>query len=230
MDDLAFRDRAVYLEAAETLVVADLHLGRAATSNVSAPLDERGDLLDRLARLRTAFDPSTVVFAGDVLHSFSTVPDGIDETVTELYDRCVDAGVDVVAIEGNHDRLLETIWPTSIESAAKLDDGTVVCHGHEEPDVEGSRYLIGHDHPAITIEGVKRPCLCVDPTGYRGREIAVLPAFTRFAGGVELNQLRGDAFQSPLVPSVDSLQPIIWDAERETTLEFPPLGEFRRLL
>jgi len=230
VDDLAFRDRAVYLETAETLVVADLHLGREAVSNVTVPLDERGDLLDRLARLRADFDPSTVVFAGDLLHSFSTVPDGVGETVADLYDRCIDAGVDVVAVAGNHDRLLEDVWPASVESAVKLDDGTVVCHGHEEPDRRGERYLIGHDHPAITIEGRKHPCLCVDPDGYRESEVIVLPAFTRLAGGVELNRLRGDAFQSPLVPSVDGLQPIIWDGDGETMLEFPPLGEFRRLL
>ncbi|MEA1931313.1 MAG: metallophosphoesterase [Euryarchaeota archaeon] len=230
MDELAFRDRAVYLPATETLVVADLHLGREAVSNVAAPLGERRDLLDRLSRLRSLFDPTTVVFAGDLLHSFSTVPDGVEETVEALYSACVDDGIEVVAIEGNHDQLLETVWPASIESSVKLDDGTVVCHGHEEPELEGSRYLIGHDHPAMTIEGVKRPCLCVDPTGYRGGELVVLPAFTRLAGGVELNRLRADALQSPLVSSVGSLQPTVWDADTEQTLRFPPLGEFRRLL
>ena len=230
MDEFAFRDRALYLPAAETLVLADLHLGRAAVSNVSVPLGESTDLLDRLAALRARFDPATVVFAGDLLHSFSTVPDGVAETVAELHDRCVDDGIEVIAIEGNHDRLLEGVWPAGVESAVTLDDGTVVCHGHEVPERSGDRYLIGHDHPAITIEGVKRPCLCVDPTGYRGSELVVLPAFTRLAGGVELNSLRANAFQSPLVSSVDSLQPIVWDADRETTLEFPPLGEFRRLL
>ncbi|MFD1641034.1 metallophosphoesterase [Halohasta litorea] len=230
MDELAFRDRAVYLPATETLVVADLHLGREAVSNVAAPLGERRDLLDRLSRLRSLFDPTTVVFAGDLLHSFSTVPDGVEETIEELYLECVDDGIEVVAIEGNHDQLLETVWPASIKSSVKLDDGTVVCHGHEEPDLEGNRYLIGHDHPAMTIEGVKRPCLCVDPTGYRGRELVVLPAFTRLAGGVELNRLRADALQSPLVSSVGSLQPTVWDADTEQTLRFPPLGEFRRLL
>ena len=230
MDEFAYRDRAVYLETTETLVLADLHLGREAVSNVSAPLGERGDLLDRLARLRTAFDPTRVVFAGDILHSFSTVPHGVEQTVTDLYTECIDDGVEVIAIEGNHDRLLEQVWPASVEPAIRLADGTVVCHGHDEPALSGDRYLIGHDHPAITIEGVKRSCLCVDPTGYHGNEVAVLPAFTRLAGGVELNRLRGDAFQSPLVPSVDGLQPIIWDADGETMLEFPPLGEFRRLL
>lgn len=230
MDEFAYRDRAVYLDAAETLVLADLHLGREAVSNVSAPLGESTDLLDRLARLRSVFDPTTVVLAGDLLHSFSTVPEGIEETLIELHDQCVDDGTDVIAIEGNHDRLLKEVWPASVDAAVELDDGTVICHGHEEPELSGQRYLIGHDHPAITIEGRKRPCLCVDPTGYRGRKVAVLPAFTRLAGGVELNRLRGDAFQSPLVPSVDGLQPIIWDGDRETVLEFPPLGEFRRLL
>jgi len=230
VDDLAFRDRAVYLPATETLVLADLHLGREAVSNVAAPLGERSDLLDRVATLRSTFEPTTVVFAGDLLHSFSTVPDGVEGTVEALYTACVDDGLDVVAIEGNHDQQLETVWPTSIESAVTLDDGTVVCHGHEEPELSGKRYLIGHDHPAITIEGVKRPCLCVDPTGYRESELVVLPAFTRLAGGVELNRLRADALQSPLVSSVEALRPIVWDADVEQTLQFPPLGEFRRLL
>jgi len=230
VDDLAFRDRAVYLPATETLVLADLHLGREAVSNVAAPLGERSDLLDRVATLRSTFEPTTVVFAGDLLHSFSTVPDGVEGTVEALYTACVDDGLDVVAIEGNHDQQLETVWPTSIESAVTLDDGTVVCHGHEEPELSGKRYLIGHDHPAITIEGVKRPCFCVDPTGYRESELVVLPAFTRLAGGVELNRLRADALQSPLVSSVEALRPIVWDADVEQTLQFPPLGEFRRLL
>jgi len=196
VDELAFRDRAVYLPATETLVLADLHLGREAVSNVAAPLGERSDLLDRLAALRSTFKPTTIVFAGDLLHSFSSVPTAVEETVDDLYTQCVDDGVDVVAIEGNHDQQLETVWPTSVEPAVKLDDGTVVCHGHEEPGLRGERYLIGHDHPAISIEGVKRPCLCVDPTGYRGKELVVLPAFTRLAGGVELNRLRADALQS----------------------------------
>lgn len=230
MDDIRFRDRAVYLSTTETMVVSDLHIGREAVSNAAVPLGESADLLERLAELRTVFEPTNIVFAGDLLDSFSTLPHTVDRTVDELYRQCVDDGVKPVAIEGNHDRLLETVWPTTVESAIKLDDGTVICHGHEEPDLCGERYLIGHDHPAITIEGLKRPCLCVDPTGYRGAELVVLPAFTRLAGGVELNHRRADSLLSPLVTSTASLRPVVWDADRETVLEFPPLGEFRRLL
>jgi len=230
VDDIAFRDRAIYLEATETLVAADLHLGRAATSNVDVPLDESGDIHARLARLVAYFEPQQIVFAGDMLHSFSTIPNGVDETVTDLYEQCRTAGSDPIAIEGNHDRLLESVWPDETVDSVRLADGTVICHGHTEPDRRGERYLIGHDHPAISIEGKRHPCLCVDPTGYCGAPLIVLPAFTRLAGGVELNRLRADALQSPLISSVDSLQPHVWDGDDETTLQFPPLGEFRRLL
>ena len=230
MDDITFRERAVYLEATETLVVADLHLGRAATSAVDVPLEEAGDIHARLAGLLERFEPRQTVFAGDMLHSFSTVPAGVDETVDELYRQSREAGCEVRALEGNHDRLLAAVWPEKVEKSVRLADQTVICHGHTEPDRDGERYVIGHDHPAINIEGKRHPCLCVDPTGYRGRELVVLPAFTRLAGGVELNRLRADALQSPLIKSVESLQPHIWDADDETALQFPPLGEFRRLL
>jgi len=230
VDDIEFRDRAVYLGATNTLVVADLHLGRAASSNVDVPLDETGDIHSRLAALIERFEPQQVVFAGDILHSFSTVPRGVEQTVSDLYEQCLAAGCEPIATEGNHDTQLESVWPDDIVDSVRLADGTVICHGHTVPDRHGERYIIGHDHPTISIEGKRHPCLCVDPTGYRGRELLVLPAFTRLASGVELNQLRADALQSPLISSVDSLQPHIWDAESKTTLEFPPLGEFRRLL
>ncbi|MFC6726418.1 metallophosphoesterase, partial [Halobium palmae] len=44
MKGLAFRNRAVFLPAAETLVVADLHVGRDENSGVEFPLGERADL------------------------------------------------------------------------------------------------------------------------------------------------------------------------------------------
>lgn len=227
---MTFRDRAVYLADTETLVCSDLHLGRAATSSVDVPLGESTEIHSRLSGLLRQFEPQQVVFAGDILHSFSTVPAGVEQAVASIYETCTDHCQEVVAIEGNHDTQLASIWPRALESTITLEDQTVICHGHTEPDCHGARYLIGHDHPAITIEGVKRPCLCVDPSGYRGRELIVLPAFTRLAGGVELNRLRANALQSPLIDSVDSLQPHVWDPDADKTLQFPPLAAFRRLL
>ncbi len=82
--DAQFRDRAVYLPAEETLVVADLHVGRDAASAVELPLGERADLTDRLSALLAAFDPREVVVAGDLLHAFDRIPEGVAETVAAL--------------------------------------------------------------------------------------------------------------------------------------------------
>lgn len=110
MTALAFRDRAVYLPAARTLVLADLHLGRDATSEVSLPLGERADLTKRLRALLEHFSPATVVFAGDVLHSFSGVPGEAAETVDALLRAVASAGAAAVVTPGNHDAMLEGVW------------------------------------------------------------------------------------------------------------------------
>ena len=84
--DVRFLDRAVYLPAADALVLADVHLGRSATSNVEFPLGERRDVRERMIGLLDETDPATVVVAGDLLHSYSTVPLGVREAVSALAD------------------------------------------------------------------------------------------------------------------------------------------------
>ena len=68
------RDRAAYLPAADTLVCADLHVGRDETSDVAFRLGEHEDLLERFAALCRRYEPREVVVAGDLLHSFSGAP------------------------------------------------------------------------------------------------------------------------------------------------------------
>jgi len=79
-----FAERAAFLPADDVLVVADLHVGRGEASAVSFPVGEREDLLARLERLLSRFDPARVVVAGDVVHTFSAVTDRSRETLTAL--------------------------------------------------------------------------------------------------------------------------------------------------
>jgi hypothetical protein len=245
--EATLRDRAVLL--GDTLVCADLHVGKARASNVEAPLGERDHLLDRLGTLLDRYDPAEVVVAGDFLHSFDRVPSDVRETVTALERRVRDAGAGLVVTPGNHDSMLDTVWqgPTEaefvlagvpavvdgVESTAGSDaDGrTVVCHGHAEPEADADCYVVGHDHPAITIEGQKWHCYLYAPDAYRGAAVLVLPAFTHLAGGVSINRRRGTAdLTSPLIADLDRFQPIVRDEEADETRAFPPLGEFRDLL
>ena len=228
--DLRFRHRAVYLESADAVVVADLHLGRESQSQVEVPLTATDDIRERVAVLRETFAPATVVFAGDVLHSFGSLSVPARQAVETLYTDCTDAGIETIAVTGNHDTRLEECWPGGVETAVTLADGTVVCHGHEEPAVSGDRYLIGHDHPALSIEGVRRPCFLFGESQYRGGDLVVMPAFTQWAGGVELNHRSASDLGSPLLTDLDPMQPVVWDSDSEESLWFPPLASVRAQL
>jgi hypothetical protein len=225
--DVTYRDRAVFLERDETLVLADLHVGRDATSDVAFSLGERADLTNRLEALLERFSPETVVFAGDLLHSFSVIPAEVPETVDALRGAVQDAGARVVVTPGNHDTMLPSLWDGPTETAFRVDD-SLVCHGHELPEAEAARYVVGHDHPKITIEGRDHPCYLRGE--FRDGEVLMLPAFTKLAGGVSVNRMRTADFQSPLVTDASALRPVVLSTGSGEAREFPPLGEFRRLL
>ncbi|WP_049936938.1 metallophosphoesterase [Haloplanus natans] len=222
--------RAAFLPAASALVVADPHVGRGAATNAGLLLNERRDLLDRLAAAMDATTPETVVFAGDLCHRFGAPSDRSAGTVRALAGAVRARGARPVAVAGNHDGGLPEIWPGPVQDAVRLDDGTLVCHGHEGPDEEGDRYVCGHLHPAIEIEGRKRDCFLYDPAGYRGRPTLTLPAFSTFAAGLRIE--RRNAVDSPLVPDIDAVRPGVVTAESTAdddpeTLWFPPLADLR---
>ncbi|MFB6252310.1 MAG: metallophosphoesterase [Halobellus sp.] len=231
MDGIEFRTRAAFVEDPATLVVADLHAGRADASGVAFPIGERRDLTERLQSLLDEFEPETVVFAGDVLHQYGTVTKRSRGTVSALADACRTVRATPVFVRGNHDTALDTIGEEVHETFVVSDDPrTVVCHGHETPAIDAERYLVGHDHPAITIEGRKRPCFLDAPDAFQQADVLMLPAFSRVASGVVVNNARGSDLQSPLLTQVGDARPIVYDDGSGEALTFPPLDSFRRLL
>lgn len=230
MRSLAFRDRACYLPDADALVLADVHLGRAAASEVDYPLGERADLTARIAALCETFDPAEVVFAGDVLHQFDRVGDRAVESLDEILTICREAAADPVLVAGNHDTMLDSVCDDPVYDSYRLSDDTLVAHGHVEPDERASLYLIGHDHPTIEIEGRTRPCALYGPASHRGGDVLMLPAFTHLAAGVTVNGMSAADFQSPLITNTGILRPFVRDDEADETLTFPPLRKLRRHL
>jgi metallophosphoesterase superfamily enzyme len=252
--DAVFSDRALYVERGDTLVLADLHVGRAEGSNVEFPLGEASDLTERVERLLARFDPAEVVFAGDVLHQYGRLSDRVARSFADVRDCCRTAGARPVFVRGNHDAMLSSVWDGDIVDAYEIplfdDDAeedaeeeflpaefagpVVVRHGHEAPpESEAERagtYLIGHDHPTIEIEGRRRPCYLFVPDAVAGTPAVMLPAFNRLPAGVVVNGMTGSEFQSPFVTAADPLCPVVWDPDAEERLAFPPLGELRRLL
>ena len=228
--------RTAFLPAASALVVADCHVGRtrpeerrsSPATNAGILLNERRDLLDRLAAAMDATTPETVVFAGDLCHRFGAPSERTAGTIRALAGAVRDAGARPVAVAGNHDVGLAGVWPGPVHDAYRLADDTLVCHGHETVDERAERYVCGHLHPAIEIEGRKRDCFLYDPSGYRDRPTLVLPAFSTFAAGLRIE--RREAVDSPLVPDLDAVRPGVVHEETAAdaeTLWFPPLADLR---
>ena len=227
----AVHDRAVFVPAADTLVLADVHLGKAAASSIDTPIDDGGDVSERLEGVLTTTGPSTVVVAGDLLHSFSRLPRGVERDLERLVATVDAAGAELVVTPGNHDTMLETVFDGETALEYELaDDETVVCHGHKRPKATADRYVVGHDHPALSIEGRKRPCVLYGPDAYEGAEVLVLPAFTRLAAGATVNDMADRDFQTPLVQDPGEFHPAVRDDSSGETLWFPPLGELWKLL
>ncbi|APX95576.1 metallophosphoesterase [Natronorubrum daqingense] len=228
---LSLSDRALFVPAADTLVIADIHLGRAADSSVDAPIDDGLAVRDALESLLARTEPATVVVAGDLLHSFQTIPRGVERDLAALEEAINDAGASLVVTLGNHDSMLESVFDGETASEYRLADGeTVVCHGHERPETEAARYVVGHDHPALSVEGRKLPCFLYGPNVYDGADVMMVPAFTPLAAGATVNGMYARDFQSPLISNVDRFHPGVWDDSSDEPLWFPPLGECRRLL
>jgi len=233
-------DRAAYVPDADTIVCADLHLGRDADSNVELPLGERTRIPERIAALLERFDPTTLVVAGDVLHSFDAVPEAVAESLAAVEGVATAADVELVFVAGNHDSMLEAVATAPIVDAHDLGIGTVVIHGDELPaDVDGldsgggaqpERYVIGHQHPAIVIEGQRHACYLEGPAPDGAASVLVLPAFNRLARGTVLNGARNGDPAAPLVRDVRRFRPAVRDAEAEETLWFPPFSELQPLL
>lgn len=227
--DVQYRGRAAYLPAADALVIADIHIGRLAASNVEAPVEAHEGLIERLRGHLAVFEPGTVVVAGDVLHVHGRVPTGTSSVLEALVNAIRERDARPVLVRGNHDTLLDELdfgsTGTNVVDEQRLNDGSVVCHGHAEPDGDAPRYIVGHEHPAIRVEGARHPCFLVGKTAYRGGDVLVLPAFSQSASGTLVNGLQEP--MSPLVADLGGFRPVIVG---EQVYEFPPLAEFSKLL
>jgi len=178
-------ERALWWPARRTLVVADVHLGKAATFRAAGIPIPRGSTSDDLARLDRALartGATALVILGDLFHA--RVGREAPGTVAQVGGwRAGRPELDVLLVRGNHDigagdpptelglRCVDEPW----------DEAPFAFRHHPEP--VGSAYVLaGHVHPAVRLDG---------PGGLRARlpafvfgtQVGLLPAFGSFTGG-----------------------------------------------
>ena len=175
-----------------TLVVADLHLGKASAFQAQGLAIPEGDSeadLKRLKALCTWHEATRLVINGDLFHS----PAGLTPHIEQLLETFVnDMRIPVELTLGNHDRKIGRIPPFLSPTDSASYGGFQIIHDPADA-TKGVPSITAHWHPVVRIADGKRtnlrlPCFIV-----RG-DMVILPSFGSFTGGQVIAPEKGDRF------------------------------------
>lgn len=184
--------KALYWVQQEALLLADLHLGKAAhfrREGIPVPRDAGNTNWDKLIALLLEFQPKVVYILGDLFHS---VYNPVWEEFGGFVRQFPEVRFELVA--GNHDILsdyqYEKVGLTLHREALALAPFYFSHHPLEEWP-EGLFNLAGHVHPSVVLNGQARQRLRL-PCFYFRKTQGILPAFGSFTGTAVLQPQKGD--------------------------------------
>lgn len=186
-------ERALWLPAHATVLVADAHIGKAVSFRrlgVPVPEATTEGTLARLDAVLQSTRAARVVFLGDLLHSARSHAAATQEAVHAWRRRHGELALELV--RGNHDRHAGDPPPDwrvhCVDEPLRLG-GLALRHHPELQD--GAYVLAGHVHPCVTLGGrahdrLRLPCFHFGPT------VGLLPAFGEFTGMHGVARAEGD--------------------------------------
>lgn len=189
-------ERAAYLPRHQTLLVADVHIGKAQSFRrlgVPVPAGTTAASLQRLSQALARTGAQHLVFLGDLLHSARSAAPATWAAVADW--RAAHGTLQVTLVRGNHDLHAgdpPAEWRIHCTSGPVLLGGLALCH-HPEP-LPSHYVLAGHTHPAVLVGGrgsrgggaLRLPCF------HFGPQVGVLPAFGEFTGMHVMQRQPGD--------------------------------------
>ncbi|HEX4877427.1 MAG TPA: ligase-associated DNA damage response endonuclease PdeM [Chitinophagaceae bacterium] len=189
-------ERALFWEEQNTMIVADVHLGKSGhfrKAGIPIPQSVYKDDLQRLMGMFFFFKAERLIVVGDFTHSTSN-----KELDLFLKWRKDFSAIHIDLVKGNHD-ILEDDWYKAaniqVHEWDLIENGFLFRHEDRRfnlPERENVKYTFyGHLHPGYKISGkglqtLKFPCY------YFGRESCILPAFSRFTGTFMVKLIKGD--------------------------------------
>jgi DNA ligase-associated metallophosphoesterase len=176
-------DRALWLPERHTVVVADLHWGKAAAFRaafVPLPSGTTAGDLTRLTRVLHATAATTLVVLGDLLHA--RAGRHADTLATIAAWRDAHSALDITLVRGNHDAHAgdppESLRITCVDAPYAF--GPFI--GVHEPEERAHGYVLsGHLHPCVSVRGRGRQHVKLAAFVF-GPRVGVLPAFSSFTG------------------------------------------------
>jgi uncharacterized protein len=206
-------DRALLLRDLQTLIVADVHWGKAAAFRAGGIPIPRGTTrsgLDRLDAVLERTSAEHLIVLGDLLHARTGMQTATVETLQSWRD--MRAALSITLVRGNHDYHAGDP-PASLRVLcvdAPLRVGPFALHHH--PTTDDSGYVLaGHVHPVVQLRGRAKQKLTL-PCFAFGERGGLLPAFGEFTGGGVIDAR--DYLHTYLIAD-DSVVPLTTDARTQ---------------
>jgi len=185
--------RAAFLPATATLLVADLHLGKAAAfrrAGIPVPEGSAQADLARLERLVRETAARRLLVLGDLFHHASGCTAEVYAEFAAARARL--AATEVLLVLGNHDRRIGRLPAAlGLDGCPPTLDEPPFRLVHDPAAAVPDRFTIaGHLHPTCAIgapsgDRIRDRCYVADPA------LLVLPAFGSFTGGLRLEHAAG---------------------------------------
>ena len=192
---------ALYWERADTLIVADLHLGKAThfrRNGLAVPQYVQDETFEKLSGLLLDVKPGRLLMLGDLFHS------DYNEEWEEFGDLVLAfKHIEFALVPGNHDRLSHhqfEKYGIAVHPEPYVEGPFAFSHHPHslkqlvgalgEHEAQGLYNLAGHVHPAARLRGrgeaLRLPCF------YFGTQAGLMPAFGAFTGTYTVQPQRGD--------------------------------------
>ncbi|MEM9171644.1 MAG: ligase-associated DNA damage response endonuclease PdeM [Pseudomonadota bacterium] len=187
--------RAAFLPAMSTLLLADWHLGKTPVFGrfgLPIPAGDEAHDFARLAQIVASVPVRRILVLGDLMHAAPSAADSWPQDLSDWLQAHSHLQMTVVA--GNHDRIDPARLPAGLSKhltwhAGALDEGNLRFE-HEPDRVPGRFVIAGHLHPTrrlvVGADRIRAPAFWLQ------RDRLVLPSFGSFTGGHNIRPLRGD--------------------------------------
>lgn len=183
---------AIFWEEQQILLLADLHLGKAAhfrKGGLPVPATAGDSNWDRLQSLLFDIQPARVLFLGDLFHSdYNPVWEDLGQLIQQFED------ISFELIPGNHDILEDPYYQAAGLTLHPLilEIPPFYLTHHPQAEIPKDFYnLCGHIHPSVRLRGAARQSLRL-PCFYFGKNQGILPAFGAFTGMANIAVREGD--------------------------------------
>lgn len=188
-------ERGLFWENQQTLVIADLHIGKTGhfrKSGINVPQSVYRDDLHRLLAQILFFKAERLIIVGDLTHSAANLE--MDLFIKWRKDF---SSLHVELVKGNHDILADQWYNNAainVHHDELVTNGFRFVHDINDPEKntgESKFVFSGHVHPFVLMKGKARQALGF-PCFYFTKSYSILPAYSRFTGGYKVLPGKGD--------------------------------------